>query len=479
MADATMCLVWVFDGLRPEFVQPDWMPRLCRFVEGGVRFTRSHCVFPSVTRVNAATLVTGVLPGAHGIEGNTVWRPAVEPTRTLKTATDADLRRLRAESGRLLRVPTLGEILADEGMTAVASGTGSPGCGFLLHPEADAVEGRVYHPTFTTPADLSAEVVMLLGPEPSHPEPLLQVRERVEYGARVLTDVLIPSARPALATFWSTIPDGIHHRYGLGSPEAVAGIGAADASFGRALDRLAAAGLLDHTDIFVTADHGYSTVSRHIDVAGALVAAGLKRSPDSTDVVVCPDGGACLVYAETAADVEGLARFFLSADWISAVFSRDGVPGTLPLAAVGCHGPNAPDLIACFAWDDTPNAHGVPGVCAGGGGIAVGAGDHGGISPFEMRNILFAAGPHLRTGAVSDVPCGIADIAPTILHCLGVAAPAPMDGRLLVEALRDGDAPPAATTDRFVADHGGLRQTATVERVGAATYTRGAGSVRA
>src|SRR5919199_5175144 len=110
VTDSEMCLVCVFDGLRPDFVRPDWTPNLWALRGRGAWFSRSHCVFPSVTRVNSSALSTGSFPGTHGIESNTIWRPAVEPSRPMRTGDVADLRRLRAARGRLLAPPTIGEV---------------------------------------------------------------------------------------------------------------------------------------------------------------------------------------------------------------------------------------------------------------------------------------------------------------------------------------------------------------------------------
>jgi len=41
---------------------------------------------------------------------------------------------------------------------------------------------------------------------------------------------------------------------------------------------------------------------------------------------------------------------------------------------------------------------------------------------------------------MSDAPCGIVDIAPTVLYLLGIEPPASIDGRILREILRDGPA---------------------------------------
>ncbi|MEJ0072277.1 MAG: hypothetical protein WDO24_30285 [Pseudomonadota bacterium] len=48
-------------------------------------------------------------------------------------------------------------------------------------------------------------------------------------------------------------------------------------------------------------DHGHRTISRAINIDDALVGAGLKAAPDSSDVVVAPQGTAALIYLAAAA----------------------------------------------------------------------------------------------------------------------------------------------------------------------------------
>ena len=51
--------------------------------------------------------------------------------------------------------------------------------------------------------------------------------------------------------------------------------------------------------------------------------------------------------------------------------------------------------------------------------------------------MLIAAGPDLAAGLTSDLPSGNVDLAPTILALLGVDSPPKMDGRVLVEAMKN------------------------------------------
>jgi arylsulfatase A-like enzyme len=66
---------------------------------------------------------------------------------------------------------------------------------------------------------------------------------------------------------------------------------------------------------------------------------------------------------------------------------------------------------------------------------------HGASSPYDIHNVLVAAGPDFRAGSTSDAPTGNVDIAPTVLRLLGIDAPPTMTGRAILEAFRTGPSP--------------------------------------
>ena len=103
-------LLIVLDGLRPDYVTPALMPNLHALGERGVVFTDHHAVYPTVTRVNAASISTGAYPEnaradgqrrfLSGGRGNAVpdheraRQPAADRARRGGTAADgADARR--------------------------------------------------------------------------------------------------------------------------------------------------------------------------------------------------------------------------------------------------------------------------------------------------------------------------------------------------------------------------------------------------
>lgn len=471
-----MLLVCVFDGLRPDLVRPELLPRLCNLREQGTWFARSHCVFPSVTRVNAASLATGSYPSGHGIPSNTLFLPESNPAQPFQTTGDlAVLRTLRAEADLpLLDVPTTAEVLAEAGMSTVAVGTGSPGSAYLMNPEARRAGGATFHYDFCEPESLAALVEGRLGPHAgrARSETVENLGARIEHAAQALSEVIVPRLRPALAYFWCTVPDALHHRFGLGSPEACEGLRRVDAVFGRLLERL------EHEtgeplNVIVTADHGYATIERTIDVEGTLRRAGVLGPSGAGAGGVTVDGGAGHLFftGDRAEQSQKAVAFLLRQPWVAAVLSRHSAPGALPLTAVNAENRRAADVTFCFAWRPGENRYGYGGLSLGGGGLPVGAGDHGGGSPFELRNALIAAGPAFRAG-VSPHAAGVVDIAPTLCRVLGLAPPRAWDGRVLDEALIGGTEPEPGTeaTIRAEPDGEGRCSEAVIATTGGTRY---------
>ena len=91
---------------------PELMPNLTSFAQRGVRCAHQRSVFPTETRVNQASLVTGCHPERHGIVGNKFLDPVASPGRLFNTGDETQLvegdRRLE---GKLVDVPVLGDSL--------------------------------------------------------------------------------------------------------------------------------------------------------------------------------------------------------------------------------------------------------------------------------------------------------------------------------------------------------------------------------
>ena len=76
-------LVFVFGGHQPAQVNPRLMPNLSAFAAGGVIFANHHSVFPTVTRVDVSSMVTGLNPGGHGLAGNRLVIREFDPDQNM------------------------------------------------------------------------------------------------------------------------------------------------------------------------------------------------------------------------------------------------------------------------------------------------------------------------------------------------------------------------------------------------------------
>jgi predicted AlkP superfamily pyrophosphatase or phosphodiesterase len=447
------------------------MPNLHAFASEGVTFGDHHAVFPTVTRANVVSMLTGTSPGAHGLTANTLVMRDFDDTRVIP-AMAPELARVQ-QAGELLLSPHLADILATHGRRSVAIGTGTSGNAFLQSPNASRSGGATVNPGFTNPPELQEELTQRFG---AWPDKTGAGGERLAHAVTLLTEHLIPKYEPAVAVFWSNQPDSAQHAAGVGSDLSELVVAIADRQFGRLLVWLEATGRAAETDVVVISDHGYSTLADSVDVE-ALLRDGLGAEVGRT-MLVAPNGGAVLFYVRDSdpAVIDHLAGWLMAHPWCGAVAASEAaghVEGTVPAALVGIEGPRAPDLAMSFAWESRPNEAGFEGTIAGKG--RPGIGQHGSMSRHEMRCVLTARGPSFGAGLRLDTPSGHVDLAPTLLRVLDLPGGEQMHGRVLEEALVGGPShEPVAATKTLKAERvwrsGSYRQAVTVTRVGDTTY---------
>ena len=465
-------IIVVFDGLQPAQITPELMPNLARFAGAGVVFGNHHPAYPTVTRVNAATIVTGCHPGRHGLSGNTFLARDFAPYRVIG-ALEPTLQAI-ADAGRpVLLADTLADILGGNGMEYIAIGTGTSGNAYLHNPNAAVSGGATIHPDFTLPRPLHAELAARFG---DWPEPDLPNTPRLSHARRILTEYILPERQPTVALIWSSEPDKSQHEFGVGQSKVASALAEADAEFGILLDYLEASGCSDITDILVLSDHGYSTISETIALETLLRADGFPEIKQPGGVAVANNGGSALLYlnepdASSAGRLAGWLMEQPFAGAICAAAKLGPVAGALPAALIGCDGLRSPDLMLSFRWNSEPNAAGYPGHAPSTGGRA-GQGQHGSMSRHELSNVGLARGPSFRNGMTPETPTGNCDVAPTVLHLLGVSTrPGAMDGRILNEALADAaGVVPQAVVTTHCAELGQYRQEIQISAVGNTRY---------
>jgi len=443
---ATTTVVIVVDGLRPDYVTTELMPRLVRLGQRGIVFNAHHSVFPTVTRVNAATFATGTYPETHGLLGNAVYVPSVNATRSLDTGSRENLEAIARADAPLLTAPSLGEILQRAGKKLLAVGSGTSGAAFLLnHTVAD---GAIIHHEFTRPAGLGAHVLEKLGPPPAHATPnAAQNRRAVDAYLTIGLDEI----HPDVTWMWISDPDTTAHSHGIGAPATRDALKLVDAEIGRIEDALQAKGRLARTNLIVTSDHGFSSHTRTLRLE-ALVEPFARTMPDGSRDIVVAEGAIYLRAGHDEARVAAIVAALQRRPEVGAIFTRpraDGargpggvVPGTLSFDVARWNHARAGDILVSANWTAAKNADGYAGTTT-----QSGTAGHGASSPHDIHNTLIAAGPDFRERAVSDIPTGNVDLAPTLLRLLGLPIPAAMTGRVIEEGLRSGAAASAARVE--------------------------------
>ena len=534
-------VLFIADGLRYRMVDEQTAPTMAAIAREGVNLRNGHALFPTFTTANASGLATGHQVGDTGNFSNTVYAgfqvPSVSNSVTPFVENDAVLGDLDEHfSGNYLNEATILKLARAKGFSTASIGKVGPALifdptertgnetvlvddatgqtdpagklkGIPLSPEmtdrlkaaglplvaptrgANAPSGNM-----TTPGTLAANVV------------------QQDYFAAVTTRAVLPlfkeRNKPFVLVFWSRDPDGTQHNQGdslntlvpgINGPTSLAAIRNADDDLARIRAALRELGLLDQTDIIVTADHGFSTISKESQtsstvkvkfadaLAGRLplgfVALDLAHvlnmpliDPDdgyktvgdgqhtkagngvigsdasNPKVVVAANGGSDLIYPPDGdkALAKKVIDTLLSEDYVSGLFvdSKLGkFAGTLSLDDIALEGSAItphPAIAVNFRSFDT--VCGEPVLCTvevADTSLQQGQGMHGSFSRADTWNFMAMQGPDFKSGFVDPAPVSNADIGRTIARVmqLDVADKGKLIGRELAETLPNGALP--------------------------------------
>jgi predicted AlkP superfamily pyrophosphatase or phosphodiesterase len=485
-------VVVVWDGMRPDFVSEKITPTLWKLAHEGVTFRNHHAVYPSATQVNGTALVTGVYPGKNGVIANYAYRPDIDAMRSISVETPTVVSRGDELSGdKYISAPTITDLIHRAGgRTAIASAktvgllldrhaAGASASQPMSHQRDADATGVTLFAGQALPHDVLAPLVAGLGPFPS------AHLQRDAWTTKAVTDFLWKGGLPALSVIWLGEPDLTQHESAPGAPPALAAIKSSDENLTAILSALDTKAARETTDVFVVSDHGFSTIRRSIDLRKILGAAGFVAKtefdvqPRPGDIMLVGNGGSVLFYVtgHDATVTRRLVEFLQQTNFAGVIFTNEGLPGTFHFDDAKIANPHAPDVVMAFRWTDSKNQFGTPGSIDADWQRGAGKGTHATLSRFDMHNTLVAAGPDFRRGQTDDLATGSADLAPTILRILGIKAPQEMDGRVLSEAMINGDqtttegkmeaATIEAKTD-FAA--GTWRQSLRISRVGSTIY---------
>ena len=327
-------IIFVADGLRHGSVNEQDMPAFWVVRTQGVDFANSHSLFPTFTTANASAIATGHALGDTGDFSNVVWAgyptfatgnfgltagtptPYIENDQVLADLDDH-------YRGNYLNEETLLAVAREHGYNTAAVGKVGP-AGIQDAASLAPSGGKFPNPPATIIVDdatgsaaglpLSARLLQQLAKEKLTPEApvrnngygatssfnngysgdstkagtLWPNRVQQEWFADVATRGILPlfesdAEKPFAMLFWSRDPDGTQHNQGDSLGTLFPGINGAtsrlalqnaDRNLRQLLDWLDThPAIRENTDVFVTADHGFATISRHeIDRSGHATA---------------------------------------------------------------------------------------------------------------------------------------------------------------------------------------------------------------
>lgn len=416
-------VVVVCDSLRADLIDERSAPNLSAFCERAANFSRSTSVFPSTTRVSAASLATGCYPAAHGLLGNTMVIDEGDGLVCLSVGRPDFVERLRGATGKTLLRPTLAERLNKHGGSVVMSNV-SPGAAYFHDPDG---YGYVYHRAGS------------YGPGRIRVEDGLDISVG-ELGDRIMTErfceEVLVERRPSLAVLWLSEPDHTGHRCALGSPRHRAAIASADRCVAVVLETIARIDPSGENMLLVVcSDHGMETISQVVDLEQLLVTNGFKRSRVSREVVIAPNGTSALLHFsdEARGSIPDVAQWLKGQEFIEKVISRDSLSSVnLPLT-------DSLGIAISLRCDQKRNEYGVIGYSDVitnplGGEARPGHGQHGGLGANEQNPFLLLKCDRIKNGTRKEV-ASLVDIAPTILDYMGISFEG-MDGRSLLTQQR-------------------------------------------
>ena len=533
-------ILFVADGLRPTSVTAQTAPAMTSIMQGGVRFTNTHSIFPTFTTANASSMATGHLLGDTGDYSNTIYSafrvPASNGSVTPFLENNAVIGQVNGQfGGNYLNEDTILAAARAQGYSTAAIGKVGPV--HIFDPTEATGQLTINLDDATGSANgipLSSEVQAALtavglplvtpgrgpnGPSGSSTVPGTKVANifQQQYFATAASQAILPllarRARPFVMVFWSRDPDGTQHNQGdsllsltpgINGPTSIAAVRNADNDLQQLLITLRRLGLDRTTDVFLTSDHGFSTISKQSATSNTVrssytgvpagflprgfvgidLAIGLGQNlydpdnnyaqvspftnftnngnavigtdPNNPLVVVAANGGSDLVYVRQGdtATLNRVVSLLSAQDYTSGLFVDDAfgvVPGTLPMSAIGLKGSAVtpqPTIAISFKTFDT--GCGTPTACGvevADSGLQQGQGMHGTFGRADTMNTMAAIGPDFLSGFTDPAPASNADLGITIANILhlNITAKGRLVGRVLSEAMSNGGSIPAYT----------------------------------
>jgi hypothetical protein len=300
-------ILFIPDGLRARIVDPTTAPTFARLRDEGVNFANSHSLFPTFTTANASAFATGHKLGDTGDFSNyiNVDKPVPSSNNTVTPflETDPVLRDVKAQyAGNYLNEESIVALAAAANYSTALIGKLGPVAIFDLASMDDPAAriGRKGPRTLIVDdstgndggIELSAQWraaidragLKLKAPgradngkagDFQNPGTHVANVDQQKYFLSLTLDVVLPefkkANKPFVLVYWSRDPDGTQHNQGdsfgtldpgINGPTSKAAIRGADDALAAIESKLKALGLYDTTNIVVSADHGFATISK-------------------------------------------------------------------------------------------------------------------------------------------------------------------------------------------------------------------------
>ena len=525
-------ILFVADGMRAGLATPQNAPAMAALLAQGVRFTNSHSLFPTFTTANASGMATGHQIGDTGDFSNTIYTgfqvPGAGNSLTPFLESDPVLGDVDEHfAGDYLNEETILKAARAKGYSTASIGKLGPALIFDHTARTgetsviiDDSTGRAGGVPVSADVQKRLQAAGLAAQAPTRGAngqagnsttggTVVANVEQQAWFTDVATKAVMPlfkeRQKPFLMVIWQRDPDGSQHNQGdslgrllpgINGPTSMASIRNTDTNLANVLAALKAQGLEGDTDVILTSDHGFSTISKEsatsfaasqtyknvpanllppgflaIDIAhglglplfdpdakGAAVAGDavpsranglIGKDAAKPDVVVAANGGSDLVYIPSGdkALAAKVVSILAEQDYVSGLFVDDSlgpIPGTLPLSAIALKGTAVtpmPAIAVNFRSFSTGCADPTTcGVQIADTGLQQGQGMHGSFSRADTRNIMGAIGPSFRKGFVDTAPASNADIGKTIARLLDlrIKDKGKLVGRVLSEAMPNG-----------------------------------------
>jgi hypothetical protein len=557
-------ILFIPDGLRGRIVTPQTAPAMAELRDKGVNFKNSHSLFPTFTMANGSAMASGHYLGDTGTFSNTIYTgyssvpagetvvPFIENDAVLGDIDEhfngdylneeTILKMARAQGFITAAIGKLGPTLlfdhTDRGKNTIVIDDSTGGKnGVALSDEMKDALTKANLPLATPSRGDNSKA----GDAKTPGTTTANIAQQA-YMADVASKVVLPMFRarnkPFVLVFWSRDPDGSQHNTGdslntitpgINGPTSMAGIKNADnnlAQLRKALDDL---GLAANTNIIVSSDHGFSTISKEsktspsarisyedtpkdflpmgflaIDLAKALdlplfdpnnknarvgdnthPKAGngvLGQDPSKPDLVIATNGGSDLIYIPSKERklADRTIKALLEQDYVSGIFVDDELgrfPGTLPMSQLGLEGKAVtphPSIVVNFrSWSSGCEEPTNCSVQVADTVLRQGQGMHGSFSHGDTLNFTAAIGPDFKSGYVDALPVSNADVGATAAKIMGLTQKPKgnLIGRVMTEAMPNGAIPRAysgVVKSRTSAN--GLRTVLNFQRVGTQRY---------